>query len=174
MSGSCSLCLNIHFLEVSTDASLVLCVCKWSIEYSIMRALWEKEPAPVIHTASQMWLCSHVWGSQSETVKVQRSHLQQRTAGEEVTVRTLLQKSMRTVIALAAPASAERSIKMRVRTAERCFEDQCTYVEWHPKLWCLAGCGSQHERRETEGFQCSSPLSCSGKSLCSGGYLRVV
>lgn len=30
---------------------------------------------------------------------------------------------------------------MRVRTVEWSrkggFEDQCTYVEWHPKLWCL-------------------------------------
>lgn len=46
MSGSWepflpSLCLN--FLEVYTDASVVLSICKWSIKYSVTTAMWENE-----------------------------------------------------------------------------------------------------------------------------------
>ncbi len=125
-----------------------------------------------------MWLCSHISEYNSDSaVKVQCSHLLQRSAGEEVTVLTLLQKSMRAVIAPAVhhpPTSAER-----YQNESKNSGGEQKRGLWRSVYLCRMASqtvvsGSQHERRETEGFQCSSPLPCSGKSLCSGGYLRVV
>lgn len=102
-----SLCLNVHFSELYTDASTVLSVCKCRIKYSTVIATWERkkgsETCSCNSPVTQKWLCSH---GKSDTVKVQRSHLSQWTAGEKATTQT--RESIKTVLALAAPTSAER------------------------------------------------------------------
>lgn len=49
----------------------------------------------------------------------------------------------------------QRGVRMRAEGSRKgAFEDQFTYVERLPKLWCVTRFRSQHGTHETEDFQC--------------------
>lgn len=147
----------------------VLSVCKWSIKYSIVIAMWEKERIfNLLLQFTPQVKCDYAPTPQSGSQTLLKCSWRESDCTDSPSQINEDCYSPR------GPPPLQRGIKTRARPGEGSreggFEDQCTYVEWHPKLWYV----SQHERGETEGFQVRSPLSCSGKSLCSGGYLRVV
>lgn len=138
----CSLCLNFHFLEVYTDASVVLRACKWSIKYSITMTMWEKGSgtASVIHTASRMWLCSHVSEPNSDSaVKLKCLHLYGGQLERKWLFRSFLRNQWGLSQLLLTP---NESMNSGGQQRALSFEDQYTYAEWCPKLWRLTGPGS--------------------------------
>lgn len=158
MTGSWELflpgfCLNVHFLEVYTDVSDVLSACKWSIKYSIMLVVVgdrkDLQPASHLHCKSNAIML--VFMPQNQILLTCR----QRTSGHRQWLHSLSFTNQ--WVPLTVSTSAERS---RGGEQRRGFEDQCTYVERHPKLWCVL----RHERCETKGFQLASPLLGSEKS----------
>lgn len=74
-----------------------------------------------------------------------------------------------TVTSFAAPTSLEKYQTESVSCNKEALKFFCAYVEWHPKLWCLTGTDSKHERRDTEFCQCSSSLSCSEEASAQEG-----